>query len=123
MITGRVNWHLEATVNVEIQDSNGYLDTFQCTLDTGFDGDVALPSATTVRLGLVSSDSRRVTLGNGDRVFMPTYSANVFWHRQLVEVEVLQTERESVIGMSLLENSIITLQVWDGGQVLIEERQ
>ena len=53
---------------------------------------------------------------------MPRYSAKVSWHGQLVEVEVLQTEGESAIGMSLLENSIVKLQVWDGGEVLIEER-
>jgi clan AA aspartic protease len=122
MMTGRVSWQLEAIVNVEIQDAEGYFHTLQCTLDTGFDGDIALPSGAIERLGLVTADIIRVTLANGTRVSMPRYSAKVSWHGQLVEVEVLQTEGESAIGMSLLENSIVKLQVWDGGEVLIEER-
>ena len=122
MITGRVSWQLEAIVNTGIQDAEGYFHTLECTLDTGFDGDLALPLGAIERLGLVTADIIRVTLANGTRVSMPRYSAKVSWHGQLVEVEVLQTEGESAIGMSLLENSIVKLQVWDGGEVLIEER-
>ncbi len=89
MITGRVNWLLETAVNVQVQDAEGNFHTFQCTLDTGYDGDVVLPSAAIGRLSLVPSDSRRVTLANGTSVSMPSYDAKVSWHGQLVEVTVL----------------------------------
>ena len=122
MITGRVSWLLEARVNIEVQDTEGEFHQFACILDTGYDGDVALPPRAIRQLGLASSDSRRVTLGNGESVTMAAYEAAVSWHGELVDVVVLQTERESYIGMALLENSTLTLQVWDGGNVLIEER-
>ena len=122
MITRRVSWLLEASVNIEVQDAAGGLHRFQCILDTGFDGDIALPSATIVRLGLVPSGSRVTILGNDARVLMQTYVGTALWHGTQVTVTVLQTERESYIGMALLENSTLSVQVWDGGDVLIEER-
>ena len=50
------------------------------------------------------------------------YDGIVYWHGQPVAVTVLETQRESVIGMALLENSTLTVQVWDGGEVRIEPR-
>ncbi len=122
MINGRINWLLEATVYVEIQDAAGGLHRFECILDTGFDGDIALPLAAIRRLGLVLSGRRFTILGNGDGVFMYTYVGTALWHGGQTQVTVLQTAGESAIGMSLLENNTITMQVWDGGDVLIEER-
>ena len=121
-MTGRVNWQLEAMVNIEIQDSEGNFHTLRCTLDTGFDGDIALPSGSIERLGLVPSDILNVTIANSARVSMAKYNARINWHGQLVDAELLQTNHESVIGMALLQNSTLTLQVWDGGDVLIEPR-
>ena len=123
MITGKVRWPLEATVGIEIQDANGDFHAFQCTLDTGFDGDLALPSGAIGRLGLIPSNSRYVNLADGVQIFMQTCNARVLWHEQIIDVEVLQTNNESYIGMALMENSIVTLQVWSGGDVLIEPRQ
>lgn len=122
MITGRVNWRREAIVTISIRDLIGDFRAFQCVLDTGYDGDIALPSNVIDQLGLVPSDNLRVILGNGEHVFMRVYSAVASWHEQLVNVEVLQTNGESVIGMALLENNTLTVQVWDGGEVVIEPR-
>ena len=122
MMTGRVNWQLEAIVNIEIQDNMGQSHTIQCTLDTGFNGELALPLRVIERLGLVPDDALVVILANGDRIMMTRYSAKLDWQDQPIEAEVLQTEQESAIGMALLENSNLTIQVWDGGHVLIEPR-
>ena len=122
MMTGRVNWQLEAVVNIEIQDAAGNFQTSRCTLDTGFDGDIALPSSTIERLGLVPVDILNVTLANSSRASMLKYNARITWHDQLIEAEVLQTELEAAIGTALLENTTLTVQVWGGGDVLIEPR-
>ena len=83
MMTGRVSWQLEAIVNVEIQDAEGYFHTLRCTLDTGFDGDLALPSGVIEQLGLVPIDILNVTLANSARASMPKYNANVSWQERL----------------------------------------
>ena len=122
MITGRVNWLLEAMVSVEVQDADGQLHQFRCVLDTGFDGDIALPSAAIRRLGLAFAGPSDTVLLSGYSAPLPVYDGIVSWHGQPIQVPVLETERESVIGRALLENSTLTIQVWDGGNVLIEER-
>ncbi len=91
-------------------------------MDTGFDGDIALPSSTIERLGLVPVDILNVTLANSSRASMLKYNARITWHDQLIEAEVLQTELEAAIGTALLENNTLTVQEWDGGDVVIEPR-
>ena len=121
-MTGTVNWQLEATVVVEVQDAEGYAHTLRCILDTGFDGDLALPPSTIAQLGLVPIDILIVTLADSTRAPMPKFNASVSWHDKIIEAEVIQTEHESVIGMALLEDRTLTVQVWDGGTVTIEPR-
>ena len=122
MMNGKVNWLLEATVRVGVQDAAHDLHYFQCVLDSGYNGDIALPSTVIRRLGLIPMGSRNSALANGDVVQLPIYRGIASWHGQLTVVEVLETRRESVIGMALLENSTVTIQAWDGGEVLIEPR-
>ena len=54
---------------------------------------------------------------------MTRYNGRVNWQGQLIEVDVLETNSESAIGMALVENSTLTVQVWDGGSVRIEPMQ
>lgn len=123
MITGRVNWLLEAIVSVEVQDADGHLHQFQCVLDTGFDGDIALPSAVIHRLELAFAGPSDTVFLSGYSAPLPVYEGTASWHGQPIQVAVLETERESVLGMALLENNTLTIQAWDGGEVLIEERR
>ena len=123
MITGNVNWFLEAIVTVEVQNTEGDILMVQCLLDTGFDGDLALPSATIRSLGLEYVGPSETTLLDSHSLPLPTYDGIVKWHGQTIRASVLETHRDAVIGMGLLENSTLTVQVWDGGAVLIEPRQ
>ena len=91
-------------------------------MDTGFDRDIALPLGVIERLGLVPAEVVVVTLANSTHALMTRYNARLSWQKQLIEVEVLQTNGESAIGTGLLEDSTLTVQVWDGGEVLIEPR-
>ena len=122
MMTGRVSWLFEAIVSVEVQDSEGQLHQFRCILDTGFDGYITLPAASIRQLGLPLIGRRATDFLDSYSANLPMYDGIVYWHGQPVEVTVLETQRESVIGMALLENSTLTVQVWDGGEVRIEPR-
>ena len=74
------------------------------------------------RLRLAPDNNRPVILADGARIFMEAYDATVSWGGQLIDVTVLETAGESLIGMALLENNTLTVQVWDGGEVLVEPR-
>lgn len=123
MITGRVNSDLEAIVPISVKNNRGSYHAFDCVLDTGFDGFVALPEGTIQELGLVSRGSRRTGLLNDSEAMIPVYLAAVDWRGELSEVSVLQSEQDFLVGMALLENSTLTIQAWDGGEVFIEERE
>ena len=71
-------------------------------------------------MGLIGP--RDTTFIDGFTAQVPVHDGVVSWHGQAVEVTVLETRREALIGMALLENSTLTVQVWDGGEVLIESR-
>ena len=122
MIKGRVSWLLEAMVSVEIQDADGNLRSFRCVLDTGFTGYIALPAVSIRQLGLTPMGPRDTTFLDSYSAPLSAYDGIAYWHGQPVEVTVLETQLESVIGMALLENSTLTMQVWDGGYVSIEPR-
>ena len=122
MIAGEINWLLDAIVTVNVEDATGHTHSFRCILDTGFDGDLVLTSAAIERLGLVQSFSRQVTFADGSQAYLATYEARASWLDQLVDVVVLQGGHESIVGMSLLEDCSVTMQVWDGGDILVERR-
>ena len=122
MITGRVNSNLEAIIRIGVQDSRDDYHTFDCVIDTGFDGFIALPDDIIQELGLVRRGNRRIILVNDTEASMPVYLGMVAWHGEPVEVSVLGTEQEFLVGAALLENNTLTVQVWNGGDVLIEQR-
>ena len=122
MIVGSVNGDLEAIVYLTIQDDRGEFHEFHCILDTGFDGFVAMPAQVIQRLGLVQTSVRRAFLVDGIEQYFPLYWGTVNWGQEILEVPVLGTDREFLVGMALLETSTLTVQVWDGGEVLIESR-
>ena len=122
MITGRVNRFLEAIVQISVEDNRGNYHTFDCVVDSGFDGFVALPADTIQKLELISRGSRQTGLVNDTGAMIPVYLATVAWRGELSEVSVMQTEPDFLVGTALLENSTLTVQVWDGGSVMIEPR-
>ena len=122
MISGNTNNYLEAVISINVQGLEGSLSSFESILDTGFDGDLALPREAIQRLGLEANGSRWTMLANGAFISVRTYKGIIMWHDRPVEAVILETTGDSIVGMSLLQDSTLTMQVWDGGDVLIEER-
>lgn len=122
MIVGSVNRDLEAVVEIAVQDDKGEFHSFHCVLDTGFDGFIALPAQVIQRLGLVQSEIRRTLLVDAVEIFFPLYWGTVNWCEEFLEVPVLGTEQDFLVGAALLENSTLTVQVWNSGDILVEPR-
>ena len=83
MITGTVTWLREAIVEIEIQGSESDSHSIQCVVDTGFNGDIALPNHVIEQLDLEPSDNLLVILGNGDHVLHAGLRCrSVSWHER-----------------------------------------
>lgn len=122
MIQGRISEDGEAIiVPVAIMDSAGRLWPLETVLDTGFVGDLSLPSTVIRRLGLVRAGSLNFILANGAPARLRTYHARVFWHDLLLDVEVTQTGDVPLIGIRMLRGSRVTMDILPGGEVIIEE--
>ena len=93
------------------------------TLDTGFTDDLSLPSAMIRSLGLPWVSAKRYEIATGESVEMNIFSARILWHGELRSVQIVQTEGIPYIGTNLILGNVITMQMWEGGEVIIEERR
>ena len=122
MIRGYVNRYLEPVVTIEIEDSQGVLQSFEAVLDTGFNGELALPAQTIEKLGLSSrGQALDWTIATGDEAPLAEYDGVVSWHGQSRRVVVVETGDEPLLGTSLLSGSKISIDMRTGGEVLIVE--
>ena len=122
MMIGYVNRYLEPVVMIEIEDREGTLQSLEAILDTGFNGEIALPAQTIEHLGLSSrGQALDWTVATGDEVPLAEYDGVVSWHDQSRRVVVVETGDEPLLGTSLLAGSRISIDMRGGGEVLIEE--
>lgn len=119
MITGKVIDNQEATIELEIVNVND-TEKVKGLIDTGFTGELTLPSDLIERLGLPRIGELPITLGDGQIVDVEMYLAIVLWHGEERIVQVLSTEGKPLIGMSLLHGNRLTLDVVTDGEVTIE---
>ena len=120
MLTGTISDDLQAWVVVEILSPNGQSLSVEVVLDTGFNGQLALPAATIQRLGLPEHIQVPAFLAAGDRVNLMSYRGAVLWDGQPLPVRVVEADGEPLLGMELLQGSRVTLDVRDGGPVTID---
>lgn len=121
MITGHVGQDRKAIIPIALLDSRGRLQRVNAIIDTGFDLELVLPRATIRSLGLTWRDEIEMTLANGETARFQLYSATIIWHELRREIRVLETLDEAIIGADLLWGSTLTMQMRDGGGVIIEE--
>ena len=122
MMTGIVTANREAVLSLKVEDVNGVNQEIDTVIDTGYNGFLTLPADFVATLGLISYGQRIVTLGDGNDVLMQVYEVAIVWDDQTRLVQVLATDGEAVLGMSLLYGYRVILNVIDGGFVTIEKK-
>jgi clan AA aspartic protease len=89
-------------------------------LDTGFTDYLTLPRAIVTDLQLTAMDTAQCQLADGRIVTMESFAAVVRWDGSPREILALAAEGDPLLGMSLLKDSRVTLDVRAGGEVRIE---
>ena len=118
-MTGRVNGDLQAWLTVEIVTPSGQPHPIEVALDTGFNGQIALPAITIQSLELSEESSRLAITATGDRVRLTTYYSTMMWHGEPRIIEVVEADSEPLLGMELLLGNRVTLDVLEGDPVTI----
>ena len=127
MIRGQVHLRqdrsqLEARVTIDIAGDDRLFRSVEAVIDTGFTGALSLSESAAHELGLRSTRAERVTLADGRSIRANVHAARILWHGQPLDVRVQTLGRYPIIGTALLANCRLTIDWWDGGDVIIEER-
>ncbi len=119
MITGIVNGYREATVEMAMYDARGQQQVILTVIDTGFDNALTLPVALIRSLGLPFRGNGRTLLADGSESEFDIYEAVISWDGQFRQILVNSAETDPLLGMSLLEDYELRVQVRPGGSVFI----
>jgi|SRR5690242_4329097 clan AA aspartic protease len=120
MITGYVNSEREAVISIAVYGPQGEMREIEAVIDTGFSGDLTLPSAVVAALRLNVLANEHLTLADGSEVASEVCPAIVIWDGQPQIIEVSTLETDALVGMGLLEGHHLNIHVAVGGRVTIE---
>ena len=123
MISGRVSEELDPLVTIEIGRVQENFQAVEVVVDTGFSGELALPSELIQSLGLEYIDDVRVVMADRQARWVGAYDGAVSWHGEPMSVIVLDMESEPLLGMGLLLDSRLTVSCRPNGPVVIEEEE
>jgi clan AA aspartic protease len=95
-------------------------ESVEFVIDTGFEGDLALPAELARRLCGPVVGARRRMLADGRRVDVQVHEIELPWQDEDRLTEVLVLEGTPLLGTVLLEGHHLHVEVEEGGEVLIE---
>lgn len=93
----------------------------EAVIDTGFDGELTLPSGTIRRLGYPYAGSAGGILADGSEVQFEYHEGRVLWHGVVRPIAVIAAEGQPSIGMALLRSSHLSVEAVPGGEVTVSE--
>lgn len=120
MMTGIVTSNKEAVLRVMVRGAHGPEVLVDAIIDTGFTGFLTLPAQLIITLALAFAGTTRALLGDGSEVRMDIFEGVVLWDNQERHVPVLAASGDALMGMSMLSGYRMTLDVEDGGSVVVE---
>jgi clan AA aspartic protease len=122
MIAGQVNAFRQAVITISVRDAAGQTRDYPATIDTGSSGFLTLAPDVIVALSLPFTETRIFTLGDGSDIEMRLYRAVVVWDGQDRIVLAVEADDDALIGMEMLEDHTLFVDVRENGEVRIEPR-
>jgi len=109
----------EARVLLQIKGRGAPYDV-ECVVDTGFTGELALPSMLISRLRLSWNGIGRSVLADGSVCRFDVFDAIIVWDGRNRAVTVDEAGPVPLVGMQLLNEHELRVQVRDGGKISIK---
>ena len=122
MIQGVVNTAYEAVVALSLQGPEGQAQDIEAVIDTGYSGFLTLPPGLVDDLGLPFAYMGQAFLANDAEVDFDVHYVTVLWDGQPRDIEADATGSTPLVGMLLLDQHNLNIEVERGGRVLIEAR-
>ncbi len=123
MIEGVVNAAYEPVVTLALQGPSGQTSEIEAVIDTGFTGFLTVTPALVTELVLPLEGISRATLADGSEVTFPSYDVAVLWEGQSRYVLADAADTTPLVGMRLLDRHNLSIDVQEGGRVIIQARE
>ena len=120
MIEGTVNKNLEVTIRLNLHSVSGEAQDIEAIVDTGFTGHLTLPIELIERLALSWLSRGHALLADGSLHVFDVHSCTLPWNGQARTVEVDEAETDPLVGMRLLRDHNLSVDVVDNARVRIE---
>ena len=120
MIEGTVNPHLEAVVTLPLVGPSGQALEVDAVVDTGFNGYLVLPPTLVADLALPVVGDGEAVLADGSEAAFNVHGVTMLWDGQPRYVETGAVGVDPLLGMAMLDNHDLSIQVRDGGRVVIQ---
>ena len=117
MINGIVNADFEPIIALSVCSSSGQAYTQDAIIDTGFNGWLSLSPDLITELGITWKRRGQAVLGDGSECIFNVYEAVVVWDGISLLIPIDEADSEPLIGMSLMEGYLLTIEAIEGGQV------
>ena len=91
-------------------------------MDTGYSGFLTLPTALVAELGLPFAYIGQAFLANDTEVDFDVHYVTALWDGQPRDIEADATGSAPLVGMLLLDKHNLSIDVEDGGSVVIQAK-
>ena len=122
MIKGTVNDAYEAVLALSLQGPGGQAQNIEAVIDTGYSGFLTLPPALVAELALPFDHVGRALLANDDEVTFDVHHVSVVWDGQTKPISADATGSTPLVGMLLLDQHRLSIEVERGGRVVVEAK-
>ena len=120
MIEGFVNANREAIVPLSLRGPEGQTRQVNAVIDTGYSGALTLPPALVAELDLPYVFSSKATLADNTEVGFRVHRVTALWDSGPRHVEADAVGSTPLVGMLLLDGHDLSIQVRNGGRVVIQ---
>ena len=120
MIEGFVNANLEAVVLISLRGPQGAEREVDAVIDTGYTGSLTLPPSMVATLELPYLFRSSARLADDTEVGFNVHRGTALWDSRPLDIEVHAVGSTPLVGMALLEDHDLSVQVREGGRVVIQ---
>lgn len=111
----------EPLISLQIHDGSGRTVSLEAVIDTGFTGELTLPSEIVASLSLRFQGDGTGALADGSVESFEIYRATLLWHGLPRPALTYAVPGFPLVGMELLRGSELRVEAAPGGRVEIEE--
>ena len=116
MIEGRITNGVEAIASLRLIGRQCQVEAIPAVVDTGFTSDLTLPRSDIRDLNYIQYGTFEITLADGSTVEAPVFEGLIDWFGKKQSILVLQTDSEALLGMRLMQNCRLTMDIVPDGK-------